>query len=244
MNRLLIALQFLTILPIRTKALFREEDFKSVFAFFPAAGVFIGLIPAVLVLFLGSLPHLALVALVLAVYTVTTGALHIDGLADTCDGLFSGKPKEKILEIMRDSRIGTYGAVAVCLLLLLKFAFLSSLSGDVLWKMLILTPMFARWVQSVACAGSKYAREDGKAALFFKVASVKDVITGGIFSLAMFYVFFGVKGLVLACAAGLPAAIFIRFADQKIGGMTGDTVGAASEITELSVLFLCLVILS
>ncbi|MBF0619298.1 MAG: adenosylcobinamide-GDP ribazoletransferase [Candidatus Omnitrophica bacterium] len=237
MKKFWIALQFLTVLPVRMKEPFKEEDFKGLLSLFPAVGACIGVVPALVAACCTFLPHLALVALALAILTVITGALHIDGLADTCDGLFSGQPKDRMLEIMRDSRIGTFGAVGVCLLLLLKFAFLAGLPQDLLWKIFILMPVFARWIQSVACASCAYARTGGKAELFFKHAGIRDVVVGGVFSLALFQVFLGIPGIVLFGAAMLPAMLFIRFADRKLQGMTGDTVGAASEIAELSVLF-------
>ncbi|MBF0387062.1 MAG: adenosylcobinamide-GDP ribazoletransferase [Candidatus Omnitrophica bacterium] len=243
MKKFWMALQFLTILPVKVPGSFAGKDLNFLLAWFPVAGAVMGLLPAVIVVAGGVLPQMALVAVALTAYTVLTGALHIDGFADTCDGIFSGRTKEQMLEIMRDSRIGTYGAAGVGLLLLLKFAFLLGLPQMMLWKMFILIPMFARWIQSLACAGTRYARTTGKAALFFQYATVWDVVLGGIFCLAVIFALLGMKGLCVFGAALLPAVLFIRFIEQKLGGMTGDTVGAASEIAELSGLFFGLVFL-
>ncbi|MBF0571046.1 MAG: adenosylcobinamide-GDP ribazoletransferase [Candidatus Omnitrophica bacterium] len=243
MKKLLLALQFLTILPIRTNVRFKEEDFKSVCAFFPLAGACIGLILAPLTFVMEPLPHLAMVASVLAVYIVMTGALHLDGLADTCDGFFSGKSKEQILEIMKDSRIGTFGAVGVCMALILKFAFIASFPKELLWKMFILVPVFSRWVQAMVCSHCMYARSDGKAKLFFKYANVKDTAMGAASSLLFIFILFGLKGIFVFLAALFPVALLIKFLEKKIDGMTGDTVGAVSEIAELSILFYGLILL-
>jgi adenosylcobinamide-GDP ribazoletransferase len=243
MKKFLIALQFLTVLPVRIRSKVTDEDFRSVFAYFPLAGACIGLVLAVLAAALGvALPQLALAACVLAAYTIMTGALHLDGLADTCDGLFSGKPRDKILEIMRDSHIGTFGAVGVCTVLVLKFAFLASLPQVALWKMLILVPVFSRWTQGLVCSQCRYARSDGKANLFFQYATTKDAVIGGVFSLALFTILLGAHGLVVCFVALLPVVGFILSVDKTLGGMTGDTVGATSEIAEVSLLFFSLVL--
>jgi adenosylcobinamide-GDP ribazoletransferase len=238
MKPFLLALQFLTILPVKFKSLVKEEDFRSIFIFFPIVGAGIGLLLCSLLFLLrGIMPHLAVVAVILAAYTVLTGALHLDGLADSCDGLFAGKTKERILEIMQDSRNGAYAAVGVSLDLILKFAFLVSLPPGLLWRMLILMPMFSRWVQGLACAQMPYARDKGKSNYFFKAASNRDVLIGAVFTLGVFLFLGGLRGLALFLAALLPVGLFIKWVEHRINGMTGDTVGATNEVAEISLLF-------
>lgn len=242
MKTFLLAIQFLTILPVRLHSELKEEDFKSIFIFFPIVGGCIGALLAGLSLLLGAIPHLAAAAVILSAYTILTGALHLDGLADSCDGIFGGKTKERRLEIMQDSHLGAFAAVAVSTVLVLKFAFLASVDPSQLWKVLILTPVFSRWAQGVACCGIKYARGDGKANFFFKSVNPKDVLIGGILSLMIFVFLLGIKGLILYFSALIPICLLIKFIEKQIGGMTGDTIGAVNEIAEISLIFIYLII--
>lgn len=241
MRQLLIALQFLTILPVRIKELIRGEDYRGVLAYFPLAGMVLGGIMAVPALLLGFLPSLALAAALVAAGTLITGGLHLDGLADSCDGIFSGGSRDRILEIMRDSRIGTFGAVGVAMVLILKVSFLAGFEHVVMVKMMVLALVFARWVQSFACAQFAYARTEGKANYFFQYASMKDAGVGGFFLMVMLIIFVGVKGVLIGISALVPVVLFLHCVNRRIQGMTGDTVGASSEIAEVSFLFFSLV---
>ncbi len=243
MRQFLIAIQFLTTLPVRIQGTWDEKDFKGILAYFPLVGACLGLVLALTAQVLAFMPPLAMVACVLACYVILTGALHIDGLADTCDGILSGRPKEKILEIMQDSRIGAMGSTAIGILLILKFAFVASLLQEGLWAMLIVMPVVGRWAQVLACCLSGYARADGKALYFFKYAHRNDIISGTLFSLGVTVLLLGIKGLFLFMLTVIPVIAFIKFVESKINGMTGDTVGATSEIAELAALFIGLIIL-
>jgi len=244
MKTFLLALQFLTIIPLRLKSEIKAEDYRSIFLYFPLIGAVIGFLLCLLAWLLRGLPHLAVAALVLAFYTVITGALHVDGFADSCDGLLAGKTKQRRLEIMQDSHIGAYAAVGVSLLLILKFAFLASLTEMAFLKILFLMPMFSRWVQGLVCATSKYARAEGKSNFFFQAASQRDVWLGAVFCLILFFLLMRLKGLILFSMAVLPVGLWAKFVHGKIDGMTGDTIGAASEIAELGILFFSLILMA
>jgi adenosylcobinamide-GDP ribazoletransferase len=142
---------------------------------------------------------------------------------------------------MRDSRIGVMGAIGVIILLLLKFTLIVSIPQDFLWKSLIMMVVFSRWSQGLSCLVSKYARNEGKAKFFIEYARIKDIVIGGLFTLAIFALMAKVKGVLIFALSILCALLFIRYVKRRIGGMTGDTIGALSEFSEVVILLLCLV---
>ncbi len=243
MKPFLIALQFLTIFPVRLQGEIKKEYYGRALAYFPAVGLLIGLALSAGAFVFSFLPALVKAALILLISFIITGGLHLDGFADTCDGLLSNKPREETLKIMRDSHIGTMGVAAVALLLLLKFSTLANIPDALLGQALILMAVFSRWIQVLACFGSSYAREEGKATYFIEYASEKELFIGLLFTLILFYLFLGLKGLIVFFSSLIFAFLFFRWIKRKIGGMTGDTIGALNEIAEAGVLF-CILILS
>ena len=241
MKHLLIAFQFLTVLPLKICIEIKGEDYGKSLVYFPIVGMTIGATLSAISLCCGFLPVPVLGAIVLIFSAFLTGMLHLDGFADTCDGFYGSKPKEEILEIMRDPRIGVMGVVGITLLLLLKFSLIISIPKDVLWRSLITMCCLARWTQATGCL-LPYARNEGKAGLFIKYARKEDIIIGGVFTIIVFSALFGLKGIIIFFSSLIPALIFICHAKSKIGGMTGDTIGAVSEITEVSTLFSILIV--
>src|SRR3989338_4183113 len=161
MKNFFIALQFLTILPINVKAKVEKEAFGQSLIWFPFVGALIGLLLSLIIFLFGFLPQPVIAALILAGSIIITGGIHLDGFADTCDGLYGFTGKERALEIMRDSHIGTMAAAGITVLLILKFSILPALPLDILWKYLVLMAAFARWAQVCSCFSSRYARRDG-----------------------------------------------------------------------------------
>jgi adenosylcobinamide-GDP ribazoletransferase len=182
--------------------------------------------------------------ILLTAWTAMTGGVHLDGFADTCDGLYGGRSREEALKIMCDSRIGTMGAAGVALLLIFKFAVLSSMQPECLWKTLIMAPLFARWSQGLACSISKYAREEGKAKYFIEHAKRSDVSIGALFTLAVSWLLFGGGGIVLFAVLAATISLFMQYVKGRIGGMTGDTIGATNEVAEAAALFFSLILMS
>ncbi len=240
MKGFLIALQFLTALPIKIKTKIKDRDFSKSLLYFPLIGLLIGLLLSAVAVLFSFLPNLVTGVLILITSIIITGGIHLDGFADTCDGFYGSRPKEKILEIMRDSRIGVMGVTGIVVLLLLKFTIIVSIPQDILWKSLIMMAVFARWSQSYACYSSKSAREDGKAKLFIEYAGPKETVIGELFTLVLFLLLAGLRGLMLFVLAFILIFLFNAYARRKIGGMTGDTIGATSEIAETGILFLSL----
>lgn len=236
MKHLLIAFQFLTVLPLKICIEIKGEDYGKSLVYFPIVGMTIGATLSAISLCCGFLPVPVLAAIVLIFSAFLTGALHLDGFADTCDGFYGSKLKEEILEIMRDPRIGVMGVVGITLLLLLKFSLIITIPRDALWRSLALMCCFSRWTQATGCL-LPYARNEGKAGVFIKYARKKDIVIAGLFTIFVSWALFGLKGIVIFFTSLIPALIFIRYAKARIGGMTGDTIGALNEIAEVSVLF-------
>jgi len=241
MKRFLIALQFLTILPIKIKSGFEEKDLGASLGYFPLVGFLIGVLLCAVLFVFAFLPNLVTSALILITSVVITGRIHLDGFADTCDGFYGSRPKEKMLEIMRDTRVGAMGVIGVATILLLKFALIASIPQGSLWKALILMATFARWSQVAACSFSDYARGEGKAKSFIEKSGGKELFLASLFTVAVFVILARFTGIILLGFSLLPVFLFISYVKKRIGGMTGDTVGATSEIAEVSVLFFALI---
>ena len=178
MTPFFIALQFLTRLKIVNQTEWSVEDFgKSVVAF-PYVGLIIGLILAVLYGILSPfIPLVPLMLIIVIAEFLITGGLHADGLMDTSDGLFSGRERERKLEIMKDSRIGSFGVVAFVFVTLLKWQLLTAIpTAEFIPMALIMMPLMSRWSLVLSIRSYPYAREQGMGAAFANLAP-KHVIT-------------------------------------------------------------------
>jgi adenosylcobinamide-GDP ribazoletransferase len=157
-----LALTFLTICPWPRPALARPEELARSMFWFPWVGTILGLVFwAVHLALAQTLPPLPAAGLLLTVTVIVTRGLHLDGLADTLDGLGGGRTPESRLAIMKDSRLGAFGAMALVLVLVLKFAFFSALGAKGKEPMLILFPVLSRWGMVLLAAVSPYARSEG-----------------------------------------------------------------------------------
>lgn len=178
MTPFFIALQFLTRLKIVNQTEWSVEDFgKSVVAF-PYVGLIIGLILALLYGILSPfIPLVPLMLIIVVTEFLITGGLHADGLMDTSDGLFSGRERERKLEIMKDSRIGSFGVVAFVFVTLLKWQLLTAIpTAEFIPMALIMMPLMSRWSLVLSIRSYPYAREQGMGAAFANLAP-KHVIT-------------------------------------------------------------------
>jgi adenosylcobinamide-GDP ribazoletransferase len=237
-NELLLAFQFMTRIPI--SGLPRERHALACAAkFFPVVGLVIGLIAVAIQRALASRLQPQVLTLVLIIYLVLiTGALHEDGLADAADGFGGGWTKEKILLIMRDSRIGSFGAVAITLSLLSRFILINSTAPARLPGFLIASSVLCRWTALPLGFWLPYAREDqglgGEVAgrmprssllwgTGFAVLSVAAAL--GLGSLLPWLI-----TLLITGASGL-------YFKRHIQGVTGDCFGATNQITEIAVYF-------
>jgi adenosylcobinamide-GDP ribazoletransferase len=231
----LAALQFLTVAPVRTA--FNADDIGRSTPYFPIVGLLIGLVAALAHALLDPFfdPGVLGVLMVLALAGASAG-LHLDGLADTADGFLSARPKERILEIMRDSRIGTMGVLALAAVLGLKTAALIDMDRDLRGPALFLAPLAGRCMLVLAMNALPYARTDGLAAVFLKdrrnahaLWAVGILFAGALLTLCG-------RGFAAASAAVAVTLLLSLWARRKIGGITGDTLGAACELAETAVL--------
>ncbi len=259
MNNFLWALTFLTVIPIGNK---NNQGFRrtgAVACWFPVAGLCIGIFLSICsVLFSFFFPPFIAYALVLVVSIAITGALHLDGLADTCDGIWGGKDKEARLSIMKDSRIGSFGAIGLICLLGLKYASLFGI-GDIttcghplyviiaerlsvsvspFWAnaipSLLVMPVMGRWSQVFAAALSPYARsKSGTGSFIVEGTTARHVLCASLPPLCLLWFFYALSGFVIFAITVVFALIWIWYIKKKIGGMTGDTLGATNEVVEL-----------
>jgi len=242
MKRFLIALQFLTILPVKIKSEIDKKDFGKSLSYFPLVGAIIGILLFLsLVLFMG-LPHMVRVVLILIASIIITGGIHLDGFADTCDAFYGAKSKEETLRIMRDSRIGVMGVIGLVSILLLKLGLISSMPQGMLWRSLIMMLVFSRWSQVLGCYLSNYPREQGKAKYFIEYGSKKEFVAGSFFVIPLFLLLAGLKGMALLGLSLVIVVLFINYTRRRLGGMTGDTIGATSEIAEVTMLLFYLIL--
>lgn len=242
MDGLISAIRFLTVIPVPFK---KDAAFvpKNTVQFFPLVGLGIGLILALLDMLWGQLFGRLLAAVLdAAVLICLTGALHIDGLADSGDGLFSHKPAKKVLEIMRDSRIGSMGMVTVLVVLLVKVGALASIDNH-RFVMLLLIPAFARMGLVFAMVHLPYLRKtDGLAGPFFvEKPPVLFVIAMVVLIIAACLI--GWQGFLIALSFFISTLLLILFYAKRMRGVTGDMLGAMIEVQEAFLFLLAAVII-
>jgi adenosylcobinamide-GDP ribazoletransferase len=231
----LAALQFLTILPPLVRRSLTARELGAAVGWFPFIGLLLGLALALGDALLGLfLPLPAMSALLLVLWVVLTGALHLDGFLDSCDGLFGGWTPEKRLEILRDERVGAYALAGGVLLLLVKFSALLSLSPR--REVLILAPIFGRWCMSLAVVAFPYARPDGLGRRMKDNAGWLGAALASAISFGAAWIVGRQAGLATMGIAILVTLVVARFAMKRIPGLTGDIYGAINEIVEVVVL--------
>ena len=272
MKGFLLLLSFMTRIPI-PKTDYDEEKLGKSMKYFPVVGIIVGFILLFFCIIfnfiLKNISYSAILPLMIIVVIltdlITTGALHLDGLADTFDGIFSYRSKHKMLEIMKDSRLGSNGALALILYFLLKFILLFSLiieSREGAVYAIMTYPVVARFCSVVSCASSPYARGSGMGKTFVDntkacgliVAAIITILytTGMVFMPFIFFTNYSLPMqfiiktisiiVVIVLLLGIFAYAFSKLIERKIGGITGDTLGALLEISSLVYIFLLLVI--
>ena len=251
MKRLIGILQFMTRLPIPVDVGFDEEFHKGI-VYFPIVGLILGICYDI-VGRIGSLffnPYIVSI-LIISSEVILTGGLHLDGLGDTFDGLYSYRDKDRILEIMKDSRLGTNGLLAIMMVLMLKAGFIYEIVNEKNLFWLIIMPAVARWMQVFACYRTKTAREKGMGNLFIGKVTTKTLVialfllgsiilgTIGIYILLfrkMNYGYCLAQASISILLLTLIVKGFIKSVYQKIDGITGDILGAICELSELGFL--------
>lgn len=241
MKNFIQAISFLTILPVGHPSFSEEKELARAMAFFPLVGLMIGLILALGYYLLSLfLPRTVVLWLSIGLLAFLTRGLHLDGFADTMDGLGSGGPKEKILEVMRDSRIGAFGVMGLILLIGAKYLALEQIPNPSVPFTLTLMAVLGRNAMVLVCYRSPYARsEGGLAKPFVENLGLREVLVSSVLTFGIAFLLIGVKGIVISFGVGLFSLGYRYIFIKKLSGVTGDVLGAANELAEL----LCLLLL-
>lgn len=211
-------------------------------AFFPLVGLILG-VCLLLVNFLLS-PYLSISLLniiLLALLVFLTGGIHLDGLMDVADGLGGGNNKDKVLAIMRDSRVGSFGVLSAVFLVLIKLEALNSIEPESKWAALILMPVVARWGQVFLSYISPFARKDGLGRCAIEGLNNPTLIFALISALIISWFTAGLTGLSIMAIVSLFTFVWSRVFIMRLGGITGDIIGALSELLEVLVLLIFVV---
>lgn len=243
MNSFWLGLQFLTRITVKKNIDWSPKACGESVKFFPIYGFILGLVYVLLgTIFFVVLPmknYIFLPPFTAFVFLlsnlVMTGALHCDGFCDTMDGILSGRNRERILEIMKDSRVGAHGATSLIALLIGKYAMFMSLTASSWLIALLLFPVFSRYCMSLAVVLFPYARPEGLGKGFHEFSDARDLILPTIFVLALACIS-GYLAVLVLVSSVFTMLVLDRYVNRLLGGLTGDVYGATTELGEAVVL--------
>ena len=243
MKSFLIALQFLTRINLIKNLETDDDGFARSAYCFPLVGLVVGGLLCLIAL-AGQiiLNPLTLAVLIIVAEIFITGGLHLDGFMDSCDGLLSGRPRDKMLDIMKDSRVGAMGVIGLLVLMLLKLVFLLEIQASELLPVLLIMPLAGRWSMVWAIQHFRYAKSEGLGAFFQKAISESGIIIVSILCLMICFVVLPVFFYWAVPLTGICVYRFSRKIDALLNGHTGDTYGLMNELTEISFLFWCVIL--
>jgi adenosylcobinamide-GDP ribazoletransferase len=241
---LLIALQFLTTIPIHTAGAITPQTMGRAMAWFPVVGLIIGALLAASDRFLSLVfPPAVTAGLLILLWVALTGGLHLDGLMDCCDGLLGAKPPNRRLEIMRDTHLGAFAVLGAVSILLIKYAAVQELSPVSRTAALIVTPALSRAMMVFAARAYPYARsEPGLGQLFREGLSWRHVGMAGLVGLSAATLALGSAGIGLTAILWVETAVISWLVQRRIPGLTGDAYGLINELTEVGALLVLLLI--
>ena len=236
-NSFLLMLQMLTRFPEKKELACQDDDFRRGSNFFFIIGIIIGVLQYTTYIILRNiLPVYALSILLIILELTATGAFHVDGLGDTCDGFFAAKGSDKILDIMKDSRIGTFACIAIILDILIRFeGYKFIISGSLYGPLLIIIPALSRASIALICFIGRPAKEKGLGNLFINNVTLKEVMINyiGIIIICFLFSLHPLRIAFLITLSVLVVLIFNALCRNKIGGITGDSLGATNELVTL-----------
>jgi len=236
LRSLTIAWHFLTAVPLHARCHeATPQQLARSMAWFPVVGLVLGAVLAGTDLVLSAaIPPSILNVLLIAQLVLLTGGLHVDGLADSVDGIAGGRTPTDRLAIMRDARIGAIGATGLMLALGLRYAGLMAVPQGERLAVLLCMPTLGRWAMVVAAFSMPYARpEGGLAHPFLQELSARDVLLSTIVPLGALLWFFGAQGVIVCGIIATIARSIAALSRRLLGGITGDVLGAANEIAEI-----------
>lgn len=242
MKSFITALQFLTRIHLKNQPDLTIEDFGRSTKFFPLVGAILGFIYLLaawcLIAVFGWANFVTTILVLLPV--LVTGGLLLDGYMDTADGVFSARDRERKLEIMKDSRVGSFGVLALVALMMIDWTVLRDIKLVLIMTALFIMPVIGRMAMVMVIAFFPYARKEGMGKAFADMADKETVAIAGITTI-LFVVPWG-QAAIAALAAGLGFAWLLgAWLTSKLGGLTGDTYGAIETLTETMVLVVFLV---
>jgi adenosylcobinamide-GDP ribazoletransferase len=234
-NSFRIAISFLTTLPFPAPPSNHPDEFGKAAKWFSLVGLCMGALLAVLGWGLALIfPPLVVGGTVTVAWVLLTGGLHLDGLADCCDGMLSSALPQRRLEIMKDPRLGAFGAMGLFLVLLMKTILISELATHQLWLPLVLSASVGRWFILPASAQPK-ARPGGLGEAFARGVNKRAIFLSALIPLGLVF-FLGGKAWLSLIISAFIFAIVIFAARRRLGGVTGDVFGMIVELTELAIL--------
>jgi len=233
-----LALTFLTIFPWPRRAPAGPRDLALSMLWFPGVGALLGLVVwGALEGLLQIFPAPVAAALTLGLLVAATRGLHLDGLADTADGVLGGATPEARLRIMKDSRVGAFGVMALVLVLLLKYTLFSVWAEGGMGPELLLFTAGSRWGMVLLAFISPYARPEGGLGRAMTAGVTLPVAAGATASaLVLAVLVSGLSGVLLLVGAGLVVWLMSLYFRRVLGGVTGDVLGAANEVLEVLLL--------
>ncbi|MGH7964672.1 MAG: adenosylcobinamide-GDP ribazoletransferase [Candidatus Binatia bacterium] len=239
----LIALQFLTVVRVKKTLPFDEVTFGRAGVFFPLIGLLLGAVVWSLDRGLRPLIPGSLLSIVLVIaLAVLSRGFHLDGLADSADGLLGSQDRQRSLEIMKDSALGTFGVLALIIVLLLKVRSLDLLQGGYRGMALLLAPMLSRWACVVMAYSSRPAKAEGLGAMFVRGAQFREFGLASVFTLVVVFALVEIVGLVIIVPLAALILGFTLYCNRRLGGVTGDTLGALGEMVETAAFCLFVVL--
>lgn len=234
---LLIALQFLTVLPVRIDGTPDAKATGRSLLYYPLVGLLIGALLAAAAWMLGDAPPLLAAAVLLTVWVAVTGALHLDGLADSTDAWVGGHgDHDKTLAIMKDPRSGPMAVVTLVLVLLIKFTALVQILSNGAWALVVVVPVLGRTALVLLFLTTPYVRPQGLGSVLASHLPRRACALAAVFTLLAIPVLTGPEAWWLLAAVAGTFFTLRRLMLRRIKGTTGDTAGALVEITETVVL--------
>ncbi len=235
----LIALQFLSRLPVKLSAEPTVEQMAASERYFPLVGLVLGLHLFVIdILLRPYFPVMAINVILIAAMMLFSGGLHLDGFADCMDAFYSSRNKEKMLEIMKDSHLGVMGGIGMILLFALLITFMQIIPHEVRSKTLLIMPIVSRAMMVNLAFYGIYPREEGLGAIYIENARGRDWFIA-LATTAIFCVYlFKMKGVILFLLSYAVSLSILRYSVRRIEGVTGDVLGMTNEVITLAVLLI------
>ena len=237
MKSFFTALQFLTLFPCPRWLGYLDADVGRSAIFFPVIGLILGLMLVLVNFLLEPFASAGLSSVILvSLLAFLTRGLHLDGVGDTFDGLGAGGDRARVLEVMNDSHIGVFGVIAIVLVLFLKIHALESLDSD-RWRTLLLASILGRWAMVLLAYRSK-AAQDGLGSRLTAQLQTNHFLIATLLTLLLAAVIWRGNGIAMMAWVAIFTTVSKHYLHRRLGGVTGDTLGAVEELSETSVMVL------